>query len=87
MFSFEDTLSSRSEKKKDHSPPREHSLAKFQLDREKMDEHGLRFLPNTQFQDVFGSEQNRGFYSRADSLHWGCGQSEQPGVVWGVSAL
>lgn len=45
------------------------------------------FLPNTQFQDVFGSEQNRGFYSRADSLHWGCGQSEQPGVVWGVSAL
>lgn len=43
MFSFEDTLSSRSEKK-DHSPPREHSLAKFQLDREKMDEHGLRFF-------------------------------------------
>lgn len=74
------TLASEIHLAADHSPPQERELAKFQLDQEKMDGHGLRFSPNTQFQDVFDSEQNKGFYSQTNSLPWGCDQSQQPGM-------
>lgn len=45
-----------------------------------MDRHGLRFSTNTQFQDVFGSEQNRLLFTGRRQSALGLCQSQQPGV-------